>query len=319
MANMPWLSVIVPVHDGERFLAAALDSILLQRDPELEVIAVDDHSTDGSAAILNAYRGRLNLRVLRPAEHCGWVQATNLALAAAGARFACFLHQDDLWLPQRSSKLRSLIAAEPGLELVIHNCSYVDDLGRRIGTLRAPLRATGRLARADLFESLLVQNFVAAPAAIFAIEAARRCGPLDPSLWYTADWSFWLALSRHADAYFLPETLAGFRVHRRSQTASRSRDLASLGAQLAAVLAAALDHAPPLRHPRSTPAAAELSVLVNCFLAALWNHDARFAARALVGLRPRHLLGVASYLRRSRVHERVGARLAMLLRPRARP
>lgn len=310
---MPWLTVIVPVHDGERHLPAALDSILMQRDVDLEVIAVDDHSTDRSAAILEEYSKRLPLIRLRPPAQLGWVGATNLALDAARGSHVCFLHQDDLWLPDRCALVKGVFETLPEIDLVIHGCAYVDDSGSRIGRLRSPLGHSGRLSRTALFEALLVQNFVAAPAATFSLAAARRVGPLDTSLWYAADWALWLALSSSADSFLLERELAAFRIHPRSQTASRSVDVAGLTGQLRRVLSSALQSPLQIEHPRSTRAAAELSILINGVLAALWNRKALAALRELASIRPRHVLGLRTFLRNSRLHERAGARLALLI------
>jgi len=311
---MPWLTVIVPVHNGESFLRAALDSILLQGDPELEVIAVDDHSTDASAAILEEYEERLSLVRIRPPQPVGWVGATNLAVESARGRYACFLHQDDLWLPGRCDQVRRVLRTESDLGLVIHESIYLDARGMRIGGLGAPLKRAGRLARAELFEALLVQNFIAAPAATFSLDAARRAGPLDASLWYAADWAFWLALSRTAESYLLREPLAAFRIHPRSQTSTRSADVSDLSRQLRRVLASALNDPLPLKRPRLTPAAAQLSILVNGVLAAVWNRDGRAALRELATARPRHILGLPTFLRHSRILQRAAARLALVLR-----
>lgn len=311
---MPWLSVIVPIRDGERHLPAALDSILLQCDPDLEVIAVDDDSTDTSPEILDAYARNLPLRRIRLPHRMGWVAATRLGLDAASGQHACFLHQDDAWLPGRCDELRRLLHEAPHVGLIIHETVYLDDSGVRIGRLRAPLRREGLLDRAELFEALLVQNFISAPSAIFSLEAARQFWPLESSLWYAADWAFWLALSRNRNSYFLRRELAAFRVHSRSQTSSRSADVADFTGQLRQVLNHALQDPTPLSWPRSTPAAAELSILVNGFLAGLWSRNVRAALIELAAARPHHLLGLPIFLRTSRIHERAAARIARMFR-----
>ncbi len=83
MTAPPWISVIIPTYQGERFLAQALESIAQQWDDTIEVIAIDDGSTDNTLAILKQYATRLALRVLAY-EHTGnWVQNTNRALNLA--------------------------------------------------------------------------------------------------------------------------------------------------------------------------------------------------------------------------------------------
>jgi glycosyltransferase involved in cell wall biosynthesis len=91
------VSVIVPVHNGEAFLGQALDSALAQTWEPIEVIVVDDGSTDGSGAIAGA---RARVRVLRQ-THQGQAVARNQAVAASRGELIAFLDADDLWPPTK--------------------------------------------------------------------------------------------------------------------------------------------------------------------------------------------------------------------------
>lgn len=93
------VSAILPVYNGEKFLAAAIESILAQEYPAFEVIAVDDGSTDSSPAILAKFP---QLRIFRQANQ-GVAAARNFGISQARGNAFAFLDQDDLWLP---SKLR---------------------------------------------------------------------------------------------------------------------------------------------------------------------------------------------------------------------
>ena len=106
----------MPVHNGERYLAQALGSILQEGADGYEVIAVDDGSSDSSAEILAYWERRLPLR--RIARRGGnWVAATNAGLREARGDYVCFLHQDDLWLPGRLAAIRAEAALAPTLFL----------------------------------------------------------------------------------------------------------------------------------------------------------------------------------------------------------
>ncbi|HEY3188694.1 MAG TPA: glycosyltransferase family A protein, partial [Solirubrobacteraceae bacterium] len=86
------MSIIVPCHNGARFLADALDSALAQTHPAIEVIVVDDGSTDDTPAILARYAGRV--RALRQ-QNRGPSAARNVALAVAPGDYVAFLDADD--------------------------------------------------------------------------------------------------------------------------------------------------------------------------------------------------------------------------------
>src|SRR5579862_7885736 len=114
----PWLSVIMPTYNGAAYLAQTLESIECQADCTMEIIAVDDGSSDATLAILHNYSRRLPLRIIARSHIGNWVANTNFGLAKAQGHYVCFLHQDDLWLPGRLRVLRQLLCKEPQAALV---------------------------------------------------------------------------------------------------------------------------------------------------------------------------------------------------------
>src|SRR4051812_48632691 len=92
----PWLSVVIPTYNGERYLPATLESVKGQDLSGLELIAIDDGSSDSTVDILENYRDTLPLQIIRGARSGNWVKSTNRALSLAHGEYACFLHQDDL-------------------------------------------------------------------------------------------------------------------------------------------------------------------------------------------------------------------------------
>jgi glycosyltransferase involved in cell wall biosynthesis len=93
--TLPSVSAIVPIHNGASFLSAAVASILDQRHAPLELILVDDGSTDGSGRIMAETKGAVCIRQPNP----GVAAARNAGLARATGDFIAFLDQDDEWLP----------------------------------------------------------------------------------------------------------------------------------------------------------------------------------------------------------------------------
>jgi glycosyltransferase involved in cell wall biosynthesis len=110
----PLVSAIVPVYNGERFLAAALDSILAQNYSPLEVIVVDDGSTDRSAEIAQARPVRYIFQ-----ENAGVAAARNTGLAAATGELIAFLDQDDVWCPGKLAAQVQALVDRPELGLVL--------------------------------------------------------------------------------------------------------------------------------------------------------------------------------------------------------
>jgi glycosyltransferase involved in cell wall biosynthesis len=270
---------------------------------------VDDGSTDTTLTILADYARRLPLTVLT--RRVGnWAANTNLGLEQAQGEWACFLHQDDLWRPGRLAAVRRALAAGPTPALLLHAADFIEPAGRPVGRWRCPLPpGAGGSAPAQTAARLLVQNFVPLPAALFRRADALRVGGLDPELWFTADWDFWLKLAAVGPTRYLPAALAAFRLHPASQTVTRSDRSAAFRRQYETVrekhLSRWRDH---LAYPERVAAAARLAVEVNVALAARHHGEPVDWRRLLMaaGVGP----GTWGYfVRNSRVVERVLARL----------
>jgi len=111
---MPLVSVIMPVYNGEKYLAAAIDSILNQTFTDFELVIVDDGSTDGSAEIVGKYKkcdGRI--RFLQLERNTGQASAQNAGLAVATGSFINFTDCDDISLPQRLEKQLAFLGSHP--------------------------------------------------------------------------------------------------------------------------------------------------------------------------------------------------------------
>jgi GT2 family glycosyltransferase len=233
----PWLSVLMPTYNGAAYLAAALDSIIAQEEDDIEILAIDDGSTDETLPLLRHYAEKLPLCVVARGRVGSWVANTNYGLSLARGEYVCYLHQDDCWLPGRLSALKARVAAHPRVLLFLHASVFIDAMGRSLGTWRCPLARTCRPLPSDVvLERLVIQNFIAIPAPLFHREAALRVGGMDERLWYTADWDLWLKLAATGDTLYDPRPRACFRIHALSQTMRHSSDDAEFRWQHQAVL-----------------------------------------------------------------------------------
>jgi hypothetical protein len=302
-----WLSVIMPIRNGATFLETALESVAHQYSDGVEVIAVDDGSTDASRSILGRYRERLHLRIL---EHSSgsWVAGTNRGLREATARFACILHQDDLWLPGRLDAIRAALETAEADTLVLHNAVFADARGRRLGDWPCPLPA-GSVPRDVALSRLLIQNFIAVPSPVFPRDLVLNTGGMDENLWYSADWDLWLRLVDRCGLRFIPVAYAAFRVHESAQTVAKSANLSEMSLQLETVRQRHLQRldVSPSVHAQ-VDAAGRFSNAINVFLMGM-AHGTRGSVVPLVrdflALGPR---GWQRYIRDSRIIERVRAR-----------
>ncbi len=115
---MSAISVVIPVFNGERYLAAAVESVLAQDLAAAEILLIDDGSTDGSAEIASGLAARAPTVRLVRREHEGGAQALNHGIALAAGERLAFLDADDLWLPGKLSLQAAALDADPALDLV---------------------------------------------------------------------------------------------------------------------------------------------------------------------------------------------------------
>ncbi len=308
MTEKPWLSAIVPSHNGERWLASTLDSVAAQHDPGIEVIIIDSSDTGESLEIVARFADRLTVRSYRRPDLTSWMGKTNCGVEMAAAEWVCMLHQDDIWMAGRAAEIRKWIARRPGAVMHLHPAHIIDNAGKRLGLWRCPLPSDGRPVPPELFlERLLVQNFIAIPTPTIRRDAYLKVAGLDEHLWYTADWDLYLKLLFAGDIYYHPVPLACFRVHGNSLTMSGSRGIDDFRRQMEIVRDRYIDQLTSGRD--ETRRIASASIAVNVALAAAGNgHPGRLAGAlaSLLALGPRKLV---RYFHHSRIIERAYPRL----------
>lgn len=306
MSKQPWLSVIIPTYNGSKYLASALNSIVVQQKNEIECIVIDDGSTDNTLEIVREYQDKLNIVLITKARAGNWVTNTNHALSVAKGIYACFLHQDDLWLEGRLENIKNAIAAYPQASLYLHDSVFIDEQSKPLGLWRCPLAAKQKIISAEkMMEKLLVQNFVAIPAPVFKREAAIDAGGLNDELWYTADWDFWLKLAAMGDTCYIAKPLAAFRVHGDSQTIRRSSSVAEFRQQMRSVV----DKHLPEKSNQEFTKVAWFSTEVNTTLAAMVHGESPNLLKLGVNFMQLGPMGWRRYWQDSRILERVSARL----------
>lgn len=209
MTVVPEVSVVIPTRNRwARLSRAALPSALRQEGVELEVIVVDDYSTDGSPDRV-AQLGDPRVRLVSHDRRQGVAAARNTGVAAATAGWLAFLDDDDLWAP---TKLRTQleVARRRRAAFVFGGVAVLDEHLRIDHVTRPPADAAATLA-----EDLLTRNTVPAGSSNVLVEAAlvRDAGGFDERLRYTEDWDLWLRIACGLQAAAVPEILVGYVRH----------------------------------------------------------------------------------------------------------
>lgn len=233
-ALIPRVSVLVNNHNYGRFLGQALNSVLEQDFPaeQVEIIAVDDASTDDSREVLARYAPRV--RAILLAENRGQAAAFNAGFAAARGELVCLLDSDDWWDPRKLSRVVARFDAEKDIGFVQHWCQEIASDGRPFVTRFPSL--PGRYVAEDLLAGRCV--FTGTTGLSFRASTLRNILPVPEDLRICADGYLYYSLL-DAPAASLPEVLAWRRIHAGNRYAHRFRDPAKLRQHRAAL--AALD------------------------------------------------------------------------------
>jgi glycosyltransferase involved in cell wall biosynthesis len=208
---MPLVSVAMPVFNGEKFIRTALDSVAAQTYPSIEVIAVDDGSTDSSADVVKSFGRDV---VLVRQKNRGVAAARNEAIARARGDFIAFLDQDDWWLPRKLEEQVSLCQEDPRIGLVHTNVSYYDDaLGQFVGLLNPNARSEQLVG--ECFEQLLLGNALYNSAVVVRRALVELVGPCDLRIPGNTvqDYDLWLRCAQRTRLGHVKEPLTVLRLH----------------------------------------------------------------------------------------------------------
>jgi glycosyltransferase involved in cell wall biosynthesis len=209
----------MPVYQGRENLAAAIESVLAQTFERLELLVVDDGSTDGSSAIALSY-AECDPRVhYTRQENAGQGAARNAGIGAARGEAVAFLDQDDLWLPDKLARQLPFLDDTT----VVYSDTYILRDGERSWEERLSDHLDGWPVPATL-ESLIVGNTIPVLTALLSRRLLLAHGGFtgDPALKGVDDYDLWLRLAGAGVAFiYVPEPLAVYRVHQAAMSADQ--------------------------------------------------------------------------------------------------
>ena len=209
-ADAPTVSVVIPLYQGERWIRAAIESVLAQRGfDDFEVIVVDDGSTDRGADVVRSIADD-RVHVIHQANR-GIAAARNAGIAKSRGQFIAFLDQDDLWRPDKLATQIPLFAGAPDVGLVHCQTARIDGQGRLIhaGPRVVPDRMQG-----DVRADMLVMNIVPGTAGVIVRRACfETLGGFDEALSGADDWEMWSRIAGRYSFAYSDAPLCSLRLH----------------------------------------------------------------------------------------------------------
>ncbi len=213
---MPLVSVVIPTYNGSRYISETINSILQQEVSDIEVIVIDDGSTDDTCAIARRFGDPV--RFIEQ-SHAGVGAARNHGIREARGEFIALVDHDDYWQPNKLAGQLAAFAANPQVDVVFSD--FVRWRQDEAGDFPAPAEFLPQAAAQGsdgelsgwIYHQMLLDSWVLTSTALARAAVVIAHGGFDESLPYSEDWDFWLRVSRSSQFLKLREVTTLYRQH----------------------------------------------------------------------------------------------------------
>jgi glycosyltransferase involved in cell wall biosynthesis len=213
--STPLVTVAICTFNGESYLEKTIVSVLAQTYSNFEMVIVDDGSSDGTPAIIDAFAGRhACIRPFYRTNH-GLPASRNFALAQAKGAWVAILDQDDLCYPSRLTRQMEIAQSYPTAGLVFCDTHYINEsddvIGHHMSGFRLPEAFIPRRLAANL---LLSQGcYIDSESCFINLELAKKVGALDETLRYACDYEYFIRAGFATDFAYSKDILGAWRIH----------------------------------------------------------------------------------------------------------
>lgn len=222
IGSTPLVSVTITAFNSEKFLAKALDSVLMQEiDFPMEIVIGDDRSTDGTVALARGYERRYphTVRVFEQAKNVGVQRNTVDNLGHCRGKYVACLDADDSWTnPQKLARQVALLEADPSLSACCHYVRHVTTEGT-VALEKFPAVAAGRHGLEDLIRG----NFLPTSSVVFRNGVQRGLPPWYFEFTSLSDWPIWILAALSGDIVLMDAVDADYLLAHGSSFMSKGR------------------------------------------------------------------------------------------------
>lgn len=205
------ISVVIPTYNHAHFLADAITGALKQSYAPVEIIVVDDGSTDNSRSLVASFGERV--RYIWQ-ENRGLSGARNTGIGAAQGEYIALLDADDFWEPAYLATAHAILAADPALGAVYTGLHFVNSKGERL-----PQPCVATVPSDQLYDRLLDGEFFAPSAVLIRRACFTEVGLFDEALRASEDWDMWLRVARTYPFAGIAQPWLNYRVHGNNMSA----------------------------------------------------------------------------------------------------
>lgn len=211
----PIVSIVLPSYNGEKYIRESIDSVLAQTFPYWELILVDDCSTDGAGAVMDAYAAKdSRIRVIHNAVNQRLPHALNVGFREARGKYLTWTSDDNRYLPRALEVMVRALDADSAVPMVSAEMECIDESGALIGGY--PVYEDHLLWADDLVGACFM----------YRREALIKVGEYDPAKVYVEDYDYWLRIRMAmGEIKNVPELLYQYRRHGDSLTATKGKEI----------------------------------------------------------------------------------------------
>jgi len=214
----PMISVVMPSFNQGQFIREALDSILAQKYPNLEVIVMDGQSTDATVEILKSYGDKINWVSEKDKSQS---DAINKGLRKARGEIIAWLNSDDVYFENTFLTIGRYFAEHPDVTWLYGRAVILDRDSEEIRGWVT--RYKNFFLERYSYDGLIAQNTISQMAVFFRRKIVDEIGYIDESLQFAMDYDYWLRIGRKYRPSYIPQYFGKFRLHNASKTISDSK------------------------------------------------------------------------------------------------
>lgn len=216
---IPVVSVIIPTYNRENFILNSVNSVLSQTFQEIEVIIIDDGSTDNSPDLISSISDS-RVRSIILGKNIGECEATNIGIRESKAPLIAICHSDDEWINTKLASQLEIISASSSLGAVFSYVIGMDEQGKQMaphpyGSLQM-FRQHNRSRAVWLRDLVEYGNCLCHPSVLIRREVYEECGYYDKRYRQVPDFDMWLRILERFDIFVLDQELVRYRIHRQS-------------------------------------------------------------------------------------------------------
>lgn len=229
------ITVAVPLYNGEKYIATALNALFAQTEQRFDLIICDDGCTDRSLEIIRALPYQERIKIYRNDPPPGLVSNWNACAARVTTKYFTLLHQDDAYEPEFLQRMLAALEAQTEISIMFSERQLMDAQGNRIDDKKANFRKNYLNAMqgkelmvwqpAELARVLIRGNLLCCPTAVYRTAAFRRLGSFSADYSFVPDWEYWLrACFNNERLAIINDKLFRYRIHEKSTTTQKKRD-----------------------------------------------------------------------------------------------